>query len=291
MFVAALKRVTPFTHPVIVSKRFSTGQVECGCATFIILNADGWILTAAHVIADLVAKQAHDRERAEHEAAISAIESQTQLTGKQKKRQIAGLRRDAKKWITNVSYWWGADGLRAEHFVTDQLADLALSRLEPFDPKKVDAFPVFRDPEDEIQQGASLCRLGFPFHEIAATYDEAADIFRLADGTLPVPRFPMDGIYTRGAIFLDEASGRRVEYVETSTPGLRGQSGGPIFDVQGRICGLQTRTHHFALGFSPSVKRDGREVREDQFLNVGLGVHVKEILSLLRANSVAVDIR
>lgn len=291
MFVAALKRVAPYTCPVIVSKRYSTGEVESGCATFIILNADGWNLTAAHVIADLAAKQAHDRERAEYEAAISAIQSQTQLTGKQKKRQVATLRREAKKWITSVSYWWGADGLRTGDFITDPLADLAITRLEPFDPKTVAVLPVFRDPAEEIEQGTSLCRLGFPFHEISSTYDEKADTFRLADGTLPVPRFPMDGIYTRGTIFVDEASGRHVEFVETSTPGLRGQSGGPIFDVQGRVCGLQTRTRHLALGFSPSVKRDGKEVREEQFLNVGLGAHVKEILSFLRGNSVAVDVR
>lgn len=289
MFAAALKRVIPFTHPVIISKRLASGQVECGCATFIILNADGWILTAAHVMNDLVAKQAHDPERAKHEADVAAIEADGHLNAKQRKRQVAKLQRNPQ-WITNVSYWWGADGVRADNFVGDPLADLALSKLEPFDPAQVTAFPVFRDPAQELEPGTSLCRLGFPFHEISATYDEAADMFRLPDGTLPVPRFPMDGIYTRGAVLLDEASGRRVEYLETSTASLRGQSGGPIFDIEGRICGLQSRTNHLALGFSPVVKREGKDVREHQFLNVGLGAHVKEILVFLQANGVTVAV-
>ncbi len=289
MFASALKRVTPFTQPVIISKRLASGQVECGCATFIILNADGWILTAAHVINDLLAKQAHDRERAKYKADVATIEANARLNAKQRKRQISKLPRNPK-WITNVSYWWGADGVRADNFDCDDLADLALSKLDPFDPAQVAGFPVFRDPANKLAPGTSLCRLGFPFHEIAATYDEAADVFRLPDGTLPVPRFPMDGIYTRGVNFLDKASGRRVEYVETSTPGLRGQSGGPIFDVEGRICGLQSRTNYLALGFSPIVKRDGKEVQEHQFLNVGLGPQVKEILAFLQARRVTVAV-
>ena len=289
MFASALKRVTPFTHPVIISKRLVSGQVECGCATFIILNADGWILTAAHVINDLVTKQTHDRERAKYKADVDAIEADARLNAKQRKRQISKLPCNSK-WMTNVSYWWGADGVRADNFAYDSVADLALSKLKPFDPAQITNFPVFRDPANELAPGTSLCRLGFPFHEIATTYDEAADTFRLPEGTLPIPRFPMDGIYTRGAIFLHEASGRRVEYVETSTPGLRGQSGGPIFDIEGRIAGLQSRTNHLALGFSPVVKRDGKEVREHQFLNVGLGTHVKEILAFLQAQGVTVTV-
>lgn len=196
MFAAALKRVIPFTHPVIISKRLASGRVECGCATFIILNADGWILTAAHVINDFVAKQAHDRERAKYEADTAAIEADARLNAKQRKREIAKLPRNPQ-WITNVSYWRGAGGVRADNFVGDPLADIALSKLEPFDPAQVAAFPVFRDPANELVPGTSLCRLGFPFHEISATYDEVADMFRLPEGTLPVPRFPMDGIYTR----------------------------------------------------------------------------------------------
>jgi len=289
MFAAALRRVIPFTHPAIISKRLASGQVECACATFIVLNAEGWILTAAHVINELVAKQTHDRERAKYEADVAAIVADARLNAKQRKREIAKLPRNPQ-WITNVAYWWGADGVCADNFVGDPLTDLALSKLEPFDPAQVAAFPVFRDPANELVPGTSLCRLGFPFHEISATYDESADVFRLPDGTLPVPRFPMDGIYTRGAIFLDKASGRRVEYVETSTPGLRGQSGGPIFDVEGRICGLQSRTNHLTLGFSPVVKREGKEVREHQFLNVGLGAHVKEILAFLQAHGVTVPV-
>jgi pyruvate dehydrogenase (quinone) len=39
--------------------------------------------------------------------------------------------------------------------------------------------------------------MSLPFHAIEATFIEATGQFQLADGTLPLPLFPMDGIYTR----------------------------------------------------------------------------------------------
>jgi len=75
-------------------------------------------------------------------------------------------------------------------------------------------------------------------------------------------------------------------YVETSTPGLRGQSGGPIYDKDCRICGMQAQTVHLPLGFHPTVEYEGKTVVENQFLNVGMGVHVKTIASMLKDRQV-----
>ena len=96
-----------------------------------------------------------------------------------------------------------------------------------------------------------------------------------------MPRFPNDGIHTRVVIFVDEKSKRKVEFIETSSPGLRGQSGGPIFDTEGNLWGLQSRTFHHSLGFSPKIKIKNKEFEEQQFLNVGVGAHVKEIIKFL----------
>ena len=75
-------------------------------------------------------------------------------------------------------------------------------------------------------------------------------------------------------------------YIETSTPGLKGQSGGPIFDSHGNIYGMQVITNHLPLGFHPMVEYDGRKVVENQFLNVGVGVHVRTIRDILDARGV-----
>jgi hypothetical protein len=71
---------------------------------------------------------------------------------------------------------------------------------------------------------------------------------------------------------------------ETSSPGLRGQSGGPIFDTKGVVWGIQSLTRHFPLGFEPTVP--GKGVKEHQFLNVGIGVHAVTIVGLLKKQGI-----
>lgn len=150
---------------------------------------------------------------------------------------------------------------------------MAVGRLEPFDPKAMSTYRTLKNPSN-LPIGTSLCRLGFPFHSIKASYDEEKDSFVLPPGTLPVPRFPIDDIYTRNVVMGKSKDGKyEIKFLETSSAGLRGQNGGPIFDTQGRVWAIQSRTVHFPLGFSPKVKKNGQEVEENQFLNVGLGVH------------------
>src|SRR5690606_19258234 len=130
--------------------------------------------------------------------------------------------------------------------------------------------------------GTSLCRLGYPFHAAMADYDEDNDMFRLAPNTLPIPRFPIEGIYTR-AIITDQqyTPEHRLKFIETSSPGLRGQSGGPIFDKHGTVWGIQSHTTSLDLGFKPTVKDGKRDIVENQFLNVGVGTHPEVIVTML----------
>jgi len=114
-------------------------------------------------------------------------------------------------------------------------------------------------------------------------------MFKLARGTLPLPLFPIEGIYTRNVITGKSKDGKyQIKFLETSSPGLRGQSGGPIFDVKGTVWAVQSRTASFPLGFSPKIKQKGKgkEVEEHQFLNVGWGVHPELIVVFLKDNGV-----
>jgi hypothetical protein len=100
----------------------------------------------------------------------------------------------------------------------------------------------------------------------------------------------IDGIYTRECVLIEENTKIRAKFLETSSPGLRGQSGGPIFDVRARVWALQSRTFNFPLGFSPQLKIGNTSVTEHQFLNVGIGSHVEEILNFLRENQVQFEV-
>ena len=96
----------------------------------------------------------------------------------------------------------------------------------------------------------------------------------------------MDGIVTRHMV--DETG--NVSMFETSTPGLRGQSGGPVFSPEGIVYGLQSMTKHIDLNFdvNASVRRGPNEkkVTFTPFINLGVEISSDKILEFLDENGV-----
>ncbi len=288
MFVRAYEVASAFTLPVVISQRLHTGEVECGVGAAIVLNEEGWVATAFHMLDPLLLHEQHRSEIATYEAKVEKIlAGPGNRQGQQKSiRALAA----GQRLIANVSYWFGIDGWSVPQWQFLAGADLAIGRIDGFDAAKVANYPVFKDAAD-MRPGASVCRLGFPFYEIKATFDSEAGAFPLEPGTLPIPSFPNEGIVTR---FIDAGTtddGMHMQLVETSSPGLRGQSGGPIFDTEGRVWAMQSRTMHLPLGFSPKVDTAGKKVTEHQFLNVGLGVHSQTVVDFARVQGAAVEVR
>lgn len=272
MFANGYRLASIFTQPVIVSVRLYNKTVDCGCGAFIVINNEGWIITVAHLFNSFLAFQQHTKEILEYN---------------KKKFKILRYIRANSKWITNHSFWWGRDDVRLRDIRLIPEGDLAIGRLEPFDPAWITTYPVFKDPTTNINLGTSLCKLGYPFYKIEAGFDEANSRFNLAPNTLPIPRFPIEGIFTRHIVAGRSRDGQyEIKFLETSSPGLRGQSGGPIFDSNGTVWAIQSRTNHFPLGFSPKIKKKRKEIEENQFLNVGVGVHPELLVSFLRNNSI-----
>ena len=288
VFVQAYAIASEFTLPVVISQRFHTGDVECGMGTATIINDEGWLATAAHMLDPLLLHAQQQSAIAEYEAKVKKIMAGPgNQNGKQKRIRALSA---GQKRIANISYWWGMDGWSVPQWHILPEADLALGKVDGFNPAKVAGYPTFRKPSD-VRIGASVCRLGFPFHEAKATYDEKADQFTLEPGTLPAPRFPNEGIVTRFLEAGTSSVGIDVHFLETSSPGLRGQSGGPIFDTDGRVLAIQSQTTHLPLGFSPEVDVDGRKVTEHQFLNVGVGVHSETVIAFATLHGVTVAVR
>ena len=169
--------------------------------------------------------------------------------------------------------------------------DIALLKFSDFDRLGCNQFPVFPKDTAGLKQGKTLCRLGFPFPEFTNfAYDRENDsIVWTETGRSESPRFPLEGMLTR---HLADMSGV-VTGFEMSTPGLRGQSGGPVFDTQGRVWGMQSQTGHLDLNFDVDqlVNRDGvqKRVRDSAFLHVGLCVHVDALKAFMRENGVHFD--
>lgn len=285
MFSDAYKKAVVFTQPVIVSMAMATGEVMSSVATFVVINEEGWIMTAAHVMAPL---QVMENQRPAYEAylrRVNEINLDAALSAEARAAEIEKLPVDSS-WIRQVSYWWGNDAFRAVDIRANVAKDIAVVRLEGFRPEMFAAYPVFRSRENKLTPGTSLCRLGFPFSEVKSTFDDATGNFTLAPGSLPVPYFPIDGIMTRNFIERDADGNERAHFIEISTPGLRGQSGGPIFDVKGEICGLQSKTQHLPLGFDIKAREGENEVTDRQYLHTGLGLHLDDVTAFLDENGV-----
>ncbi len=174
------------------------------------------------------------------------------------------------KWITNHSFWFGDDAVRLSKIIVDRKVDLALMKLE--NVRGIENVPAFRSP-DSIAPGTSLCRMGFPFSNIKTEFNTETKNFSLSKNALPIPFFPNDCIHTRNISMGKGPQGLDVLYLETSTPGYKGQSGGPVFDTEGRVCGMQVRNNYIALGKPPEISPMGGENPMEEYASLGVAVH------------------
>ena len=293
MFVHAFRLASAFTRPVVISTRTARGDCRGVVAACTVVNRDGWVLTAAHVL-DLLRRFEDEAGRFRaYRAEARDLEQATASFDKARKRKLRHIDIPPPDSARDCSAWWGTDGAVLRDVRLMPASDLALGRLEPFDPAGVAHYPAFKAPDADYAPGRSLCRLGFSFHEIAPAWDEARGAFVLPPEAFPIPLFPIEGMLTR---FLsapppgtDAADGNAApgKYIETSSPGLQGQSGGPVFDVDGAVWAIQSHTRHLPLGFRPRPPGQPKGPVAHQFLNVGVGVHAESILALLDEAGVA----
>lgn len=285
MFSKAYEIVSNYTFPVIILSRHFDKTIQGGLGTFVIINEDGWFVTAAHIFNIQFEHDVHQKELDKYNSELSSIDNDTSLNVKAKAKRKSKITFN-NKWILNHSFWWGMDGLECEQFYILKENDLAIGKLKGFNKEICKNYPIFKN-QSSLKVATSLCKLGFPFHDVKATFDETKNMFQIGEGILPIPRFPIEGIYTRNVL-----GGKiqdldiNVMYMETSTPGLKGQSGGPTFDTDGNIWAIQSQTANIPLGFSPKANINGKEVIENQFLNVGYGIHVETICKFLDKHNV-----
>lgn len=278
MFSKACSIVRGFTKPVVILIKFFDGTVSAGLGSYIVLNKDGWVLTVSHLFNPYFIKKQHENEIDSYYRKIELDKVDSEIK--------TGINYNPK-WIDKFKLWFPDFPDSKFEFKGEKKVDIALGKISNFNPDKIQNYPVFRDPSS-LEQGTSVCKIGFPFHMIKAKYDIENDKFKFEEKNLHFTYFPIDGIVTRNII--PNIKNKNIKYLETSTPGLRGQSGGPIFDTEGRICALQSHTVHYPLGFSPRLNKNGKIVEENQFLNVGVGVHVETIINYLKSKGIEYQI-
>ena len=288
MFSKAVSIAAGFTRPVVISSR--TGQGACAgtIGAYVVVNREGWILTAGHLLGIVRDQQDSARRHAGYRGNVVEFHRDIAADKRYRRKGVRTFHRPAESSVRNHSVWWGVDGVRLVEARIVPAADLALGRLEPFDPASVAHYPVWKDPSRGAAPGRSLCKLGFPLHRIVPVYDEKANTFTLPEGSVPLPLFPMEGMFTRVVNTRAPGSGdgESSAFIETSTPSLIGQMGGPVFDADAVVWGIQSHTMHHPLGFQPLVPDGAAGQVEHQFLNTGLAVHAAVIRGFLDAEGI-----
>jgi len=289
MFVDAIETAAAFTRAIHSIRRYYASTVVLpGSATLFFVNAHGWALTCAHVAKGL--QLAEDLAKKYKAFKDELASRKGEKTEKQLRKELERKYGYSNRTIVEVRnrFMKCIEGELNIDVRLHEAADLALLRFHGFERLLCSTFPVFPKDTSDLKQGKSLCRLGFPFPEFTNfTYDETNDTIRWTEsGRRDTPRFPMDGMVTRHVV---DNTGAVVAF-EMSTPGLRGQSGGPAFDVDAKVWGMQSRTGHLDLDFDVDQKviRSGlpTRVQDSAFLHVGICVHVDVLKSFMQNHGV-----
>jgi S1-C subfamily serine protease len=167
--------------------------------------------------------------------------------------------------------------------------DLAILKFKGFTKQQYTSHAVFVNDKNKVKQGKSLCRLGYPFAEFNNFQfkSDIDDIEFTSEGHLGTPTFPIDGIITRNLLAADG----NIWGIEMSTPGLKGQSGCPLFDSNGQVYGMQSATNHLHLGFDIKGKEilsEGKKIKLNvqPLLHVGYCIHVNIIKDFLKQHNI-----
>jgi len=289
MFVNAIEEVGKFTRPIhTISRNYNEKVISPGAATLFFVNESGCAITSRHVM-DLIG----------HRAAINAnyqkFKEEKAQIGKQKFNQRLkeleakyNYTPDSIVQLSEIFVGCTTEPNLRYRWVNHPKYDLSIVIFEDFKNSAYQSHATFLKDTSELKQGKFLCRLGYPFPEFTNySYNEKTDDIGWTNtGQIETPRFPMEGMLTRHLMEDGKIFG-----LELSTPGLKGQSGGPLFTTQGLICGMQSSTNHLHLGFDMKNFRystGGKTiaVTNQPFLHVGHCIHADVIKDFLKANRI-----
>jgi hypothetical protein len=289
MFEQSIESTAAFTRPVhSIFRTYNGKQITAGSATLFFVNGEGYAVTCRHVVEMLLSSDKINQ------AFIEFKKERDQLPRDGKfSQRLKGLEMKYKyspETVVQVknTFVGCVDSMSGFTTHIHPKYDLAILKFNDYKTVLYEGHAVFLKNTASIKPGKFLCRLGFPFPEFTNFgYNEAADdIEWTGTGIAGSPRFPIEGMVTR---FLMEEN--KLHGIELSTPGLKGQSGGPLFDEKGWIYGMQSSTKHLHLGFDLvdkeiMVDNKLKKISDYSFIHLGQCIHADIIREFLKEMNV-----
>ena len=291
MFESAIENVLQFTRPLHSITRTYGGLISPGTATFFFVNDTGVAVTCKHVL-DLIPaadniNQAFLKFKTERDKLPMDNKHRQHLQGLELKYKYS---KETTVQLKN-NFLNCFDTIEQIVCHAHPTLDLAIMEFKGFNKIFYTSHAHFIKDSSTIKQGKYLCRIGFPFPEFNNFKHNPVtdDIEWTNTGNPNSPSFPIDVIVTR---FVADANTSGITGIEMSTPGLRGQSGGPLFDTNGKVYGMQSATNHLHLGFDikdKEVIHEGKKskISNHPFLHVGICVHADRIKEFLRQHNIS----
>jgi len=290
MFIDAIETVGGFTRPIQTIMRTYTGkQVVPGAATIFFVNESGYAVTCKHVAELLLSAERINDQFRLFRNERNGLQSNTKFN-----QLLKGLELKYKMLPETIiqvknNFIDCVDTMTGFTVHMHPELDLAILKFNDYNSTFYQGFARFKKNGDDIRQGKFLCRLGFPFPEFSnySFNQQTDDLEWTQTGSNATPRFPLEGMVTR---FLAEPK-LGLYGIEMSTPGLRGQSGGPLFDEKGIVYGMQYSTKHLHLGFDLEdkeivVNNQVKKISDYSFIHLGQCIHVNAIKQFLDQHQV-----
>jgi Trypsin-like peptidase domain len=287
MFETAIIEAQNYTRPVLSINRNYANKVVPGAGTLFFVNNNGAAVTCKHVAEIVLSGDSVWQKFLTFQQEKASFEANGKYKNRLRDLEIKyGFQPNTTVQIlTNFQNCF--DKITGFKVHMHPTLDLAIIKFEGFEKIFYPKYAQFVSDNQPFNIGKFLCRVGYPFPEFNNfRINEFDNLEWTAAGVQQTPIFPSEGMITR---FVGENG--EITGIEMSTPGLRGQSGGPLFDTDAVVYGMQSHTMHLHLGFDMkehevSTKFGQEKISNYPFLHVGRCIHAIQIKRFLHENDI-----